>query len=486
MHTRSNHRSGGFTLIELCIVMIIVGLALAVFLQFASTFTEKKRLEALADDKGDIQKALVDFIVDDPLVEDRRADGSIIPKTGPGAMDSVATRGDYEGQRFPCPADPALAPGDPGFGQEVVATSGGLADPSNPDSNVTGCAVTGGVQVAGTGANAVYIGALPTATLGLQYGNAADVYGNKYTYAVSANLTGWSAAVNLDTPGNVAMVHSDGSLSHRAQFAVISHGPDGKGAYPLAGTARTACTGTGLDLINCNDDGRFLIAGVQEASGADYYDDYAFSTFGDDINDGWMQSVDTAQVDIQTKNAGNVGIGKNPGASYKLDVAGNINSDGDVYVDGMTGLGTITPAAKLDVAGEVRIGNTGLACDSATTGATRYNAADDRMEYCSNTNVWKPYGKIEECTEAILRPGGIEITKGERSAVEQIGTPAGFMSGTQGIRCTGDWQRTGCSLSTNEKDNDFFLWENSCLVDEDEWNNMGNYKWQGLGIICCR
>ena len=55
------------------------------------------------------------------------------------------------------------------------------------------------------------------------------------------------------------------------------------------------------------------------------------------------------------------------------------------YFTGKVGVGTNSPAAKLDVAGEVKIGSTGLTCGATTAGAMRYNAGT--MQYCNGT-VW--------------------------------------------------------------------------------------------------
>jgi len=47
------------------------------------------------------------------------------------------------------------------------------------------------------------------------------------------------------------------------------------------------------------------------------------------------------------------------------------------------GIGTATPAAKLDVNGEVKIGSTALACAAGTAGAVRYNSGS--LEFCDGS-----------------------------------------------------------------------------------------------------
>ncbi len=52
------------------------------------------------------------------------------------------------------------------------------------------------------------------------------------------------------------------------------------------------------------------------------------------------------------------------------------------------GVGIASPAAKLDVTGEVKIGNTSLACSSTTAGALRYNSSSKIIEFCDGVS-WK-------------------------------------------------------------------------------------------------
>ncbi len=67
--------------------------------------------------------------------------------------------------------------------------------------------------------------------------------------------------------------------------------------------------------------------------------------------------------------------------------------DGNVVLAntrGNVGIGTTSPAAKLDVSGEIKIGNTSSTCDSAREGQQRYNSTSKLMEFCNATS-WIPY-----------------------------------------------------------------------------------------------
>jgi len=59
--------------------------------------------------------------------------------------------------------------------------------------------------------------------------------------------------------------------------------------------------------------------------------------------------------------------------------------------NGNVGIGTTNPSAKLQVAGEIKIGNTSSACDSSTEGQQRYNSTTKKMEYCNGTS-WTEFG----------------------------------------------------------------------------------------------
>jgi hypothetical protein len=57
-------------------------------------------------------------------------------------------------------------------------------------------------------------------------------------------------------------------------------------------------------------------------------------------------------------------------------------ADDDNYFAGNVGIGDDTPSTRLDVAGEVKLGSTAVACSATTVGAMRYDAASARIQNC--------------------------------------------------------------------------------------------------------
>jgi prepilin-type N-terminal cleavage/methylation domain-containing protein len=87
-------------------------------------------------------------------------------------------------------------------------------------------------------------------------------------------------------------------------------------------------------------------------------------------------------------------------------------TDGEAYMRGPVGVGVEKPTTKLDVAGEVKIGNSGLTCPNGGVGprgAVRYNTTTDSMEFCSVTG-WRPVGAGNVTLLASNKPVGSSTT----------------------------------------------------------------------------
>jgi len=95
-----------------------------------------------------------------------------------------------------------------------------------------------------------------------------------------------------------------------------------------------------------------------------------------------------------TDNFYTVGLGAQQWAKgffSNLLVGGYSSVTGGVAAfNGNVGIGTASPATKLDVNGSVRLG-TSATCDAATEGAQRYNSTSKAMEFCNGT-AWGTVG----------------------------------------------------------------------------------------------
>jgi len=185
----------GFTLVEMAIVLMIVGLLLGGLLPTISGQMERQHTSETRKQLDEIQQALIGYAI-------------------------------ING-RLPCPANPAIATGQAGAGIERT--------PPCTAGNSTGV--------------------LPWATLGV---NETDAWGNRYTYRVSSDFADavgsatYGGCTPTPTPtlstfalcssGNldVRSAASGGtSIAINVPAVIISHGKNSGGAYTQQGTQVT-------------------------------------------------------------------------------------------------------------------------------------------------------------------------------------------------------------------------------------------------------
>lgn len=181
----------GFTLVEMAIVLLIIGLLLGGLIPTLSAQMESQRISETRKQMDDIQQALVGYTL---------ANG-----------------------RLPCPADPTIAAGQAGAGIERT--------PPCTNGNSTGV--------------------LPWATLGV---TETDAWGNRYTYRVSSDFAdaigsttyGGCSPTLIPTQStfalcskgnlNILSASSGGTITAAEVPAVIiSHGKNSAGAYTQQG-----------------------------------------------------------------------------------------------------------------------------------------------------------------------------------------------------------------------------------------------------------
>lgn len=222
----------GFTLIELSIVVLIVGLMLsafgAAFVQYMQTAREK----AVQQKIEDIETALGRFL---------------------------ALNG-----RYPCPARMIAPPDSASFGVEV-------------NTNCGAGAIGGTFRATGTDGRMVRIGAVPTRTLNLPDDYALDSWSMRILYGVTEVLA--SPGTFAQNRGAFSIVDSNGNSvitpPGSGHYAVISVGPDAMGSYTAQGAAGPACVAARLDGENCDNDATLRATVLYSAAtGNTHFDDY--------------------------------------------------------------------------------------------------------------------------------------------------------------------------------------------------------------------
>ena len=247
------HRQYGFTLMELAVVLMIVGLLLGGLFIPLSSQRDLQGRQTTEKALADIREALIGFAV-------------------------------ING-RLPCPAQANISDNDPtvpnNAGVEAVTPSGicacvaTSATPSDP-----GIAQIGATPCHNTllSTDTTVGGVLPWVTLGLL---ETDATGNRYTYQVDSffargidpNQAYFSGSCNppnkpqlaafaLCTTGNIG-IYSMADVAHRQTLAsgvsavVVSHGKNGLGAYTSLG-GRITPDVAGDEFENSNGDATFV------------------------------------------------------------------------------------------------------------------------------------------------------------------------------------------------------------------------------------
>jgi prepilin-type N-terminal cleavage/methylation domain-containing protein len=197
LQSRSPRRLRGFSLLEMAIVLVIVGLLLGGLLGSVGALQQRQRLAQTQAQLDEIRDALVAF---------------------------AAVNG-----RLPCPADPATPNTTPGAGLERAPTAAGC---------------TGGTS-----------GVLPWATLSL---SESDAWGRRFSYRVSAAFARAPAGINLTTTGDNVVRNSAAVVLAAAVPAVVfSHGENTRGSRGPSG-ALAAGSADAREQENADADTEFV------------------------------------------------------------------------------------------------------------------------------------------------------------------------------------------------------------------------------------
>jgi prepilin-type N-terminal cleavage/methylation domain-containing protein len=222
----------GFTLIELTLVLLIVGLMTGIILQVSP-----------------------------------KSSAECYPKTKQqlGAIEAELDRFARANNRLPAPAQLGQGSNNPAFGVEAASGHASVS----------------------VGSDVVVVGMVPHTSLGLDSSFASDCWGNRFTYAVTQSLTSSNAASGFPNPTNIGQITITSGptmIATNIAYTVVSHGEDGFGATPLSSNdiSTRNCSGTSetkLDRENCDIaagsmNATFLVTDFNNGKGAaNYFDD---------------------------------------------------------------------------------------------------------------------------------------------------------------------------------------------------------------------
>ena len=285
-------QQAGFSLVEMGVCLIIMSVLLVGGMYLYKTYKRDREVVNEQISRERIVSALAEFV--------------------------------QKNDRFPCPAPINLTPDSADFGKEPA-----------------GCVATS------PSATSVVSGMVPVYALNLPFQRATDIYSRKITYAVTESLVqtnGMSANAAIRVTSNNGEVRN-------AQFIIVNHGPDGKGATAvLSTTPGLPCTGTAPDVENCDGDrdfNDFQFARQNNPYDANHYDDHVSYNLATKETSLWVMAPSASGMRISNKNNANVGIGKTI-PNEKLHVSGGVKVDSGTYEVKVTASGKIITGVTAD------------------------------------------------------------------------------------------------------------------------------------------
>ena len=291
----------GFTLVEIAVVMLISSFLFAITFKAYSVVLDQSEAMTLYENNRILQSALTEF---------RSITG-----------------------RYPCPADPTLAPGNVIYGIE------------NCGINI----VNVGRDANGDTVNDnILVGSFPFDTIlplldssDMTATHALDPWKNKYTYVVTENLT--NVVTYNDAFGTIRILdefrESAITPADRAHLLILSHGENGRGGYSANGTLIDPFPVLPIvpppppgamalsEVENANGDGTFL-SGLSYAQNSAFPNDDYISYMVNQQSSLWqIVGIDPAFVPplffVANTTPGNVGVGVlDP--TERLEIDGNV------------------------------------------------------------------------------------------------------------------------------------------------------------------
>lgn len=218
----------GFTLIEVAVVLAVGAFLLVGVTKLSSNYMENGRYEDTDIKIDKVTKALQRYL-------------------------------DINGT-LPCPAPLTAAPDS--------ATFGIASCDSSPS--------TGLYLVNGPDGKDVRIGALPVRTLNIDDTLMFDGWNRRLTYAITRGIIPSSTGEPLE--GAIGLNDSNGNPAFMPEetlpYIIVSHGPNGLGAYTFSGKLYKSCVTSSVEGKNCDHNNNIFATTMTKSTNGDAYDDY--------------------------------------------------------------------------------------------------------------------------------------------------------------------------------------------------------------------
>lgn len=232
--TGSRINANGFTMVEMAIVIIVLGVLIAGAIIFYDQWTKNERIRITNERIDVIQDAIQSFV----------QVNSFLPC--PARLDAALD------------APPVGMPGTPGY-------IPGYGEASNCNEPVLPPGIFEDIGRAG---EIIRIGAIPTRALSIPDEYAADSWGNRFTFAITRAMaesdvgyrTTRGAIFMRDATGNSVLNTGGNSLNQPdglAMYVIASHGENGVGAYDIGSGALKLPCGSAQESENCDNDAFF-------------------------------------------------------------------------------------------------------------------------------------------------------------------------------------------------------------------------------------
>lgn len=302
-------KNAGYTLIEMAIVMIVLGLLLVAFVGAYNIYTKAKVEEKTTASVNRVVNALAHHLIQHGRYP------------CPARLDRGRDHAEY-GMEGDCEGDLSVAVGECANG--ICVEQGERMVNIDPSPGAV-TMVTPRIRR----------GSVPFRMLSLPEEDSEDGYGQKLYYAVTENLA-VQGTYRKDAGGISIVDHTGASAispDSSAHFIVFSVGDDGRGAYTRHGLQKQPCLAPAdaLDAVNCHTgttgSENLAIYRVSSRATTDtstHYDDFV-KYYSSNETPLWRMASDTDITDLLDVAAGGkVGIGSSA-PSVPLQVQGDIH-----------------------------------------------------------------------------------------------------------------------------------------------------------------